>query len=250
MSASPHYSRLLQITLLVCSVWSSSAKAFPSDPLTGRWESSEFQGIKYAVYGGQDLAMGQRKYPLVLTLHGRSDETRNGQQVTDWMRTFAKEDNYRVRPCIIVAPMAVQPGAQEGRGWDEPDMPRVIKLLKHLIQELPVDPKRVYIVGHSMGAFGACHIMGSYPQLFAAGIAVAGVSGPADAADLRGKPFWLFHAADDTAAPIDESRRFAGRLKGSTAFRFTEFASGGHGVVARVFEDRHTHEWLFEQHLR
>jgi hypothetical protein len=36
-------------------------------------------------------------------------------------------------------------------------------------------------------------------------------------------------------------------MKNSKPFIFTEPATGGHGVVAKVFEDAETHKWLFDQ---
>ena len=121
--------------------------------------------------------------------------------------------------------------------------------VKALVKDLPVDPKRIYIIGHSMGGFGTCHIMGSEPRLFAAAIPVAGVS-PSDAAELSRKPMWMFHAADDDLVPVAGAREFAEVMKQDKQFRYTESPTGGHGVVGKVFDDPETHKWLFEQHLK
>jgi hypothetical protein len=83
----------------------------------GDWALSEQGTLKFAFYGGKDLSATE-KYPLILTLHGRSKNTDNGKQVGGWMKSFTKPENYTVRPCFILAPMSAQPDAGEGRGWN------------------------------------------------------------------------------------------------------------------------------------
>ncbi len=216
--------------------------------ITGDWALSENDGLKFAFYGGKNLS-AETKYPLVLALHGKSPNTENGRQVAGWMKSFTKSENYAARPCFIVAPMSAQPEAGQGMGWNGKELEQVIKLVKALTKDLPVDPKRVYIVGHSMGGFGTCHVMGSEPRLFAAAIPVAG-SSAGDASELTRKPVWLFHATDDDLVPVAGARDFAEQMKGNKQFKFTESPTGGHGVVGKVFDDPETHKWLFEQHLK
>ena len=216
--------------------------------ITGSWALSEHDGLKFAIYGGKSLS-AENKYPLVLALHGKSPNTENGKQVAGWMNTFTKKENESARPCFVVAPLSAQPAAGEGTGWNGGEVEQVIKLVKALVKNLPVDPKRVYIVGHSMGGFGTCHIMGSEPRLFAGAIPVSGVSS-GDAAALDRKPLWMFHAADDNVVPVAGAREFAESMKKDKQFKYTESPTGGHGVVGPVFNDPETHQWLFAQQLK
>ena len=213
--------------------------------ITGQWELSEEDGLKFALYGGTNLNPAE-KYPLVLSLHGKSKNEENGKQVGGWMKSFAKPENYSERPCFIVAPLSAQPAAGEGMGWTGKQTEQVLKLVKALEKSLPVDGKRIYITGHSMGGWGVCHVMGRDPRLFAAAIPVAGCSS-GDAPQMMRKPVWMFHAADDATVPVATSRDFAKLMKLSKPFKFTELPTGGHGVVGKVFDDPETHKWLFEQ---
>lgn len=213
--------------------------------ITGDWALSEQGGLKFAFYGGKDLSASE-KYPLILTLHGRSKNAENGKQVGGWMKSFTKPENYTERPCFILAPMSAQPDAGEGRGWNGKETESVLKLVHAMIKALPIDPKRIYIAGHSMGGYGSMHIMGHEPRLFAAGIAVAGTSSE-DVGALQRKPFWLFHATDDVTSSPQQSRDLAKMMKNSKPFKFTEPPTGGHGVVKEVFDNPETHKWLFEQ---
>lgn len=216
--------------------------------ITGDWKTSDSDGLNFAIYGSKSLD-ASLKYPLVLALHGKSKNEENGKQVGGWMKSFTKQENYSVRPCFIVAPLSAQPEAGEGVGWNGQQVDQVIKLVKTLVKELPVDPKRIYIVGHSMGGYGTCHVMGSEPRLFAAAIPVAGVSQD-DVSNLARKPIWMFHAADDTLVPVAGAREFAESMKQDKLFKFTESPTGGHGVVEKVFADAATHQWLFDQRLK
>jgi len=216
--------------------------------ITGSWALSEHDGLKFALYGGKSLS-AENKYPLVLALHGKSPNTENGKQVAGWMDSFKKKENEAVRPCFIVAPLSAQPAAGQGMGWNGEEVEQVVKLVKALVKNLPVDPKRVYIVGHSMGGYGTCHILGSEPRLFAAAIPVSGVS-QGDAAAMDRKPVWMFHAADDNLVPVAGAREFADAMKKDKLFKYTESPTGGHGVVGPVFNNPETHKWLFAQQLK
>ena len=216
--------------------------------ITGSWGLSEYDGLKFALYGGKGLK-ADTKYPLVVALHGKSPNTENGKQVGGWMDSFKKAENEAVRPCFILAPLSAQPASGQGMGWNGDEITQVIKLIKALIKDLPIDPKRIYIVGHSMGGYGTCHIMASEPRLFAAAIPVAGVS-TGDAAALDRKPIWMFHAADDKVVPVSGAQEFAALLKKDKQFKYTELPSGGHGVVGPIFNNPETHIWLFAQQLK
>lgn len=47
--------------------------------LTGEWAFSEDDGLPFALYGAKDLD-ASKKYPLVVGLHGRSQNAENGKQ--------------------------------------------------------------------------------------------------------------------------------------------------------------------------
>jgi dienelactone hydrolase len=217
--------------------------------VTGEWELSEHGGMEFALYGGKDLNTSE-KIPLVLSLHGKTSNNENGKQVSGWMKTFAKPENYTERPCFILAPMSTQPAAGDGVGWRNEQVVQVLKIVKALIKTLPVDPKRIYITGHSMGGHGTWHIMAAEPKLFAAAAAVACTCEPEDPGRLMHKPFRQFHAVDDQTAEVELSRDLAKKMKSNKEFKYTELPEGGHGVVGKVFADSETHKWLFEQRLK
>ena len=218
--------------------------------VTGDWAVSEFGGLPFALYASKDLGAGQ-KLPLILALHGKSQNNDNGKQVNGWMKVFAKDENYKAHPCVIVAPLCYQPFGATGAGWRDKPGDQALALVKALIKSLPiVDAKHVYIIGHSMGGFGTCDLMAKQPRLFAAGVAVSGFGGDADAAQLQRKPLWLHHAADDKTVAVDGSRSFAKLLEHSKPFKYTEYPTGGHGIPGMVFENAEVRDWMFQQVLK
>ena len=212
--------------------------------ITGEWALSQFKDLPFALYGAKELD-ASKKYPLVLALHGKSPNNENGKQVGGWMKTFTTPVHYAKNPCIVVAPLAYQPFGITGAGWSDKPGTEALALVKELLKSLPIDKERIYCVGYSMGGFGTCHLINTEPRLFAAGVAVAGCSGPETADTFKKVPLWLFHAADDANVKVDCSRALSEALKRDKECKYTEYSTGGHGIVAKVFDDEAMHTWLF-----
>lgn len=215
--------------------------------VTGDWALSKHEDLPFALYASKELSAAQ-KYPLVLALHGKSQNDENGKQVGGWMKTFTKTENYAARPCIIVAPLCYQPFGGTGAGWYDKPGTEAVDLVKKLMKSLPIDEKRVYVIGYSMGGFGTCHLMNAEPRLFTAGVAVAGCTGVDTANTFKKRPLWLFHAKDDEVVKVSGSQALAKALERSEkTFKYTEFPTGGHGIIGKVFDDPEVHKWLFIQ---
>ncbi len=212
--------------------------------MTGEWAISKFRNLPFAMYASKELEPN-KSYPLILALHGKSGNSENGKQVGDWMRAFAKPEVYSKNPSIIVAPLCYQPYGGTGGGWSDKPGTEAVALVKDMLKLLPIDKKRVYIIGHSMGGFGTCQLIINEPRLFAAGIPMCGCLG--DAASLRKTPLWVFHAADDTIVKPDTARALAKALDHSKIFKYTEYPDGGHGIPGRVVADAEVIKWLFAQ---
>lgn len=222
----------------------------PFAPLiTGDWALSKHKNLPFAIYGAADLDAG-KTYPLVLALHGKSQNDENGKQVGGWMKGFTKEERYKKNPCIIVAPLGYQPFGGTGSAWNSEPGTETIDLVKELIKSLPIDKGRVYCVGYSMGGFGTCHLINQESRLFAAGVAVAGCTGPDTAGTFKKVPLWLFHAADDPTVEVDYSRKLAEELKRDKDCKYTEYPTGGHGIIGKVFEEEPLYEWLFAKGVK
>lgn len=214
--------------------------------ITGDWALSEHKNLPFALYAAKELDAA-KTYPLILALHGKSQNNENGLQVGGWMKSFVKEERYKKNPCVIAAPLCYQPYGGTGGGWSDKPGAEAVSLVKELLKSLPIDKNRVYCVGYSMGGFGTCHLINSETRLFAAGVAVAGCTGTETAGTFKKVPLWLFHAADDDVVEVKWSRELAEALKRDKDCKYTEYPTGGHGIVGKAFEEEEMHTWLFEK---
>jgi poly(3-hydroxybutyrate) depolymerase len=101
--------------------------------------------------------------PLIVMLHGSN---RTGVTLVEKWRDFAKKEG------IVVA----GPDATNLRGWGSPqDGPDFLRdLVEELKTKYPINPRRVYLFGHSAGATFALQISLMESQYFAATAVHAG----------------------------------------------------------------------------
>lgn len=109
-------------------------------------------------------------------------------------------------------------------------------------------PYRVYVIGQSMGGYGAWDIIQRRPELFAAAIPTCGAGDPSRAAVLKDLPVWIFHGSNDRSVPVSGSRQMETALKkvGGNV-RYTEYAGLGHCSWPRAYAEPGLVEWLFSQ---
>ena len=73
---------------------------------------------------------------------------------------------------------------------------------------------------------------------------------PETAGTFKKVPLWLFHAADDATVEVDYSRKLAEELKRDKDCKYTEYPTGGHGIIGKVFEEEPLYEWLFAKGVK
>lgn len=104
-------------------------------------------------------------HPLFLYLHG-------AVQDPDF---HAVECQFRVPfeslAPIVIAPVA--PGGRGGRWWKEEEASFALGLLRAAVQQWPVDPQKVVLLGYSNGGIGTWAMARAYPQYFTAAIPMA-----------------------------------------------------------------------------
>lgn len=151
---------LLTFALLLISV--SSVSSMAKDDITKELIKSNGKTRAYYLYVPSTLA-ADTQAPLIVTLHGSG---RNGITLVEKWKDYAKTEG------IILA----GPDASNSQGWSAPqDGP---DFLRDLVEELktkhPVNPRRVYLFGHSAGACFAIHMSLMESQYFAAAAIHAG----------------------------------------------------------------------------
>ena len=77
----------------------------------------------------------------------------------------------------------------------------LIALLDEIISLYPVDEKRIYLTGLSMGGYGAWDLASKHPERFTAIATVCSGGVTEKAHVLKNLPIWAFHGAKDNIVP-------------------------------------------------
>ncbi len=183
-----------------------------------------------------------KKIPLVIYLHGKNNNVLSKANL-GLAGACAKPGSFSKRPCIIFAPQC-----PDDEGWGGATGVNLIKTVKELMSNLPIDKERVYLTGHSMGGFGTFALLNEEPRMFAAGIPISGGCSVGIAQNLRRTPLWIFHGEKDDVVNPEGSRAIAKALEKLHApVKYTEFPGEGHNIGGKVFDDEAVQAWLFEQ---
>ena len=143
------------ITLTAILVLMVVSPSFAKDDITKELITSQGRTRAYYLYVPSTLKAGTTA-PLIVTLHGSN---RTGVTLVEKWKDLAKKEG------IILA----GPDATNLRGWGSPqDGPDFLRdLVEELKSKYPVNPKRVYLFGHSAGASFALQISLMESEYFA-----------------------------------------------------------------------------------
>lgn len=206
----------------------------------------------------------EEAWPVVLFLHGA------GERGTDGLRQTAVGIGPAIRwhadrfPAVVILPQARPEGS-----WANDEMEAfVMAALEDVLATLPTDPNRVLLTGLSMGGYGTWSLAARHPDRFAAlGVICGGIASPArwpvplarpvpDGADpyawyaerVKHLPIQVFHGDQDTAIPVEESRRMVEALRAAGAdVTYTELAGVGHNAWDPAFGSVDFLHWLWAQ---
>jgi predicted peptidase len=127
-------------------------------------------------------------------------------------------------------------------------MQLTIELLRESIKTLPVDKKRIYVTGLSMGGFGTWDILQRMPNIFAAAIPVCGGGDTEMANAIKTVPLWVFHGGSDNAVKTKRSQDMVAALrKVGGKVKYTEYRGVGHNSWDRTYRNENALAWLFHQ---
>lgn len=207
-----------------------------------------------------------RKYPLVLFLHGAGERgTDNELQLIHGSGMFLNPYNRDRFPAYVVFPQcppdgfwAYDPSVLKGNDFgrylpaDAPlteEIRSVKELIDSYIASGKVDPKRIYVMGLSMGGMATFDLVLRYPDLFAAAVPICGAVNPDRITEKPKTKFRIFHGDADTAVLVDASRAAYRKLTSLGAkVEYTEYPGAGHGVWNMAFSEPDFFPWLFRQH--
>jgi len=152
----------LRLSLILLVLFSAFGHAIAKDEITKELITSSGKKRAYYLYVPPTVT-APAQAPLIVTLHGSG---RNGITLVEKWKDYAKKEG------IIVA----GPDANNSQGWSAPqDGPDFLRdLVEELKTKYPINPRRVYLFGHSAGACFAIHMSLMESQYFAAAAIHAG----------------------------------------------------------------------------
>ncbi len=208
------------------------------------------EAYPYCVYVPPDYTP-ERAWPVVLFLHGSGERGSDGFLQTEVGIGTAIRRNRDLFPAIVVMP---QCPAQQS--WVGPMGEMALRCVEATSREYPLDPRRVYLTGLSMGGQGVWYIAASRPQNFAAIVPLCGFAdlseSAAQAEQLASRlvniPIWCFHGDSDTAVPVTKSREMVSALRRAGGQPiYTEYRGLNHNVWDRAYADSELWRWVFAQ---
>lgn len=262
----PTRSSLRSITALIamalaaggCSAHRALVPPSPAGPpgTPGAQEARHFIEVRERTLEGGYLlflpegyaADGDTLWPLIVHLHGGGGRGDDPERLRVYPLA-ARADREPDFPFVVLTPQcpAGRPGPLGDLWTEHADL--VLAMLDRVVEEHRIDPDRIHLLGHSMGAYGAWYLAHRAPERFAAVVPISGTGVPwwtyriAEA----GIPAWVFHGERDEAVPIAEAERMVTALEEAGGeVRFTRDPEGGH-VIREPVEGEELFEWLLER---
>lgn len=191
-----------------------------------------------------------KAYPLIVSLHG-GGPARNFDDLLKCSSPFFAFGPARFvypaeqvrHPAFVLVPWSGR------RGWDDENTRLIAGLIERLRSELPIDSKRVYITGQSMGGYGTWQMIAQYPELFAAAVPVCGGGIPSSAPKAKSVPVWAFHGSADGLVPVTQTRNMIEALmRAGGRPIYWEYEGTTHAVTAeRAYCENGLLDWMFNQ---
>lgn len=192
-----------------------------------------------------------KAYPMVVFLHGSGERGNDNQchVMLSLLRGIKKNGT----PCFILMPQLHETG-----NWEDDDMDAALTSLidDYILENYPIDTKRIYVTGDSRGGAGTFDQVIRHPGKYAAAMPTCGYRASFLTSDeeiilLKDTPLWMAQNKGDTLVNPEHSRTVYNTLKdmGVEHVKYTEYKTIGHNCWDRFYRDKNVWNWLFDQTL-
>jgi predicted peptidase len=185
----------------------------------------ERKNYEYLLYLPKDYQTSNKKYPLVIYLHGSSQRGKDLSKLKAYGLPQLIEQGADFEFIIASPQCPSEAPLWSSENWFEP-------LFEELSSKLKIDLDRVYLTGISMGGGGTFEVAKDNPDKFAALVPLcAWQSSASDICKLKNVPIWTFHGVADDIVPISQTTEKVKKLndcKGNV--KFTQLEKEGHSI--------------------
>lgn len=189
-----------------------------------------------------DKAANEAK-PIVIFLHGQSLCGNDLNKVKRYGTINAIEKG-RTIDAYVVAPQ------NPGGSWSPSKVMKVVDWVK---KNHKVDESKIYVLGMSLGGYGAIDLAAAYPDEIAAAMAFCGGGTSKNISDLNKVPLWIVHGTGDRSVPISASDNVVSKMKASNPktprLHYDRVPGMGHSEPARYFYLDDSYDWLLSHSL-
>jgi predicted peptidase len=204
-----------------------------------RYEEQQFNDLKYVVRYPNGYEAGKR-YPVILFLHGAGTR---GKELTPLLNNafFKITEKYENFPFICVAPLC-----QKNSWFDH--FETLQGFVKEVFTSPYTAPKKLYLIGNSMGGYGTWELSMSMPEYFAAIVPICGGGMYWNAGKLANVPIWAFHGEKDPVVLVEESKKMVNNVnrQGGNA-KLTTYPENLHDSWTDTYSNPEVFKWLLDQ---
>lgn len=179
----------------------------------------------------------QDKMPVIVFLHGHSLCGSDLNRVRRYGCLDAISMGRDIN-ALIVAPQ------NPGGPWNPK---RIMNVLNWVEDNYALDTNRIYVIGMSLGGYGTFDFVATYPEKFAAAMALCGGSSRKEFCGLNQVPLWIIHGTADRDVSVSQSQRIVDAMKScgpTNLLRFDKFPGINHSQLAKMFYLDDTYRWL------
>jgi predicted peptidase len=237
------------------------ARELAARMVAGKFSAPGTEDVHYQLFVPADYSKS-RRYPLIVSLHGAGTHgTDNLRQLSPPVAVLIDRAQ-AVEPSFVLVPQdpkgdkwVTGSGDAPFRNFRQADRPQsaasglVLAGIDELTTQYSIDPDRIYLTGGSAGGTGTWELItrGGVGR-FAAAVPVTGANDPSRASVIAQLPIWAFHGAQDTTAPVENTREMVASLRAlGSPVRYTEYPDVGHESWNRAYAEPELFTWLFAQ---
>ncbi len=214
-----------------------------AEMIKGEWVKvpKERYGLVFQVYGTKKMTRSKEPVPLFIHLHGagaRAEDVKAGK-VEIAPQELTKEGRYKKNPSLLIVPLC-----PSDTSWGE-HVSKIEAIIDELVKTTPIDSKRIYISGYSMGARGCDSLIKSRPKFYAAALFADG-----DAnrkwPEMTDTALWMIYSGErdmKKAEEVAKAYQEAGKIA-----HFEAFPKATHNQIHwKLAKDEKVFPWMFAQ---